>query len=684
MSVQAAGRRSEIEGLRTVAALLVAIYHVWVGRVSGGVDVFFVVTGYFITGIVLKQLAAGRVQPFAYAGRLMRRLVPGAAIVLVAVLGITVVTAPAGLQQRNYEEVIASGLSIENLYLAFNSISYLQADAPPTPAQHFWAMSIQAQFYVLWILLGLAAWLVAKSLRGNARRIYGVLIGIVFVASLVASIWHTSADQPFAYFAPWTRMWEFAIGAFLMLLGSRVKLRGSAAGIASWAGLIVLALTGALLPVQAAFPGVIAAVPAGAAALLLMSTREDEKWWAATRVLSLPPLVFLGSIAFGIYLWHWPLLMLYRYKFGLNGQPGILSGVAIIGAAIVLAYLTKLLLENPVRSIWKLPTGAVARKWLAAGIAGGVVAPLAIAFVLSDGQLQVNDAERVSVGATPTAPPAELSDCYGYYSLHGVPPECVEPLANAPLRPSVDSFNEDFGTAYMCFAWSGAESAAPCDPVGVDDNGVRIAVVGNSHAAMLSQQFGWAAEGQGWSVQQITLIECVWSITGNEDQGCAELLAQQEQLLIGDNPYDVVVLFGGVLEEGDAEVHRSVIRERVQQLLDAGSTVVVIEDHPRLQTDANACLLAGDEATLRNGACDQSIEQAYDFEDLYWQESAEFDDVVRVPTRDLWCSEGTCPVLIGNVIAYYNHNHVSATYLQTAFPELLSRIREQTDALDTE
>src|SRR5690606_35650033 len=202
--------RPEIEGLRAVAALLVAIYHIFLGRVSGGVDIFFTVAGFLITLTLLRQVGSrGTVSAKVFFSRLGRRLLPASLFVLGAVAVATAVLLPSSRRSATFGEIVASVLYVENWALASKSVDYLAREEGSSPVQHFWAMSIQGQFYVIWFVLFLVAvWLGAHRIRTTLRWILGGL----FVASFGFSIYLTALDQPLAYFHTGTRVWEFAAG----------------------------------------------------------------------------------------------------------------------------------------------------------------------------------------------------------------------------------------------------------------------------------------------------------------------------------------------------------------------------------------------------------------------------------------------------------------------------------------
>lgn len=664
-------RRTEIEGLRTVAALLVAVYHIWIGRVSGGVDVFFVVTGFFVTLMILKQVDAGRITPLAYLGRLCRRLLPGAALVLVFVGAMTLAAAPRTLQRRGFEEIIASSVSLENLYLAFHSIDYLNADDPATGVQHFWAMSLQSQFYLLWLLVGLVALLIVKRSGAQPKQTLMWVLLAVFLLSLGLSVWQTHTVQPLAYFVPWTRMWEFAIGGFIALLGSQIHLRGTASGIASWAGLITLLLTGALLPVATGFPGVIAAVPVLAAALILVSTRQDERWWAGTRILSLRPLVWLGSIAFGIYLWHWPLLTLYGYVRGLDAEPGWRAGVVIIGGSIVLAYLSKKLLEDPIRVGWQRPGWP--RRAVAAGLVLLWIASVAVPVGWITGQWRHQQLVAAYEPAT-----EEVAACWGYGELRTGRDDCADVLEPEPMVPDRESTARDYRWSYDCVNRYADKQLLTCE-FGPEDSDIRVALMGNSHAAVLIPDFASLAEQRGWHLTTLVGQNCVWLAT-EPDADCGSRWQQQEDLLLGEDRFNVVIALGSAAQGSTPDPSETVERQ-MSRLADAGTEVVVVQDNPRMSYRQESCLLETDDASLRAGECDTTVETGYDYTDPYWEVGHAVDGARLVPTQDFYCADGVCPLVIGNVIAYGDRHHITAAYAVTMFPDLVRRIDEASDVL---
>src|SRR5688572_32505381 len=204
--------RPEIEGLRALAALLVASYHIWFQRVSGGVDVFFVVSGFLITTSLLGQVArTGHVQFMKFWGSLITRLMPAALFVLLVVIVASVLWLPKARWIGTIEDVAASIAYVENWQLVFAQ------NEVPTPVRHFWALSVQGQFYLVWPLLVATAAYATRLSGAGFHRVMLNAIGAIFATSLAYSVFVTNQNQPFAYFNSLARVWEFCIGAMLAI-----------------------------------------------------------------------------------------------------------------------------------------------------------------------------------------------------------------------------------------------------------------------------------------------------------------------------------------------------------------------------------------------------------------------------------------------------------------------------------
>jgi peptidoglycan/LPS O-acetylase OafA/YrhL len=337
-------RRPEIEGLRGLAAVLVVVYHVWIGRVSGGVDVFFLLSGFFILGMTARSAIRGeRVALAATWTRLFWRLVPTAGLVLAVSTVVAAVLLPASTWSRNLSELLASAFFVENWRLALDSVDYYADNGAASVAQHFWSLSVQVQVFLLWPLLfavlAVARW--ARFRGADVRAALLAALAAVALASFAHSVIATSSDQAFAYFDARTRIWEFALGGVLALVIDRVRLGKAARAVLGWVGVAGLVTCGAVLDVGAAFPGYLALWPVLSAVAIIVAGRAG----GADRLLSTRAAQYLGKISFPLYLWHWPVLVLFLASTGRDSADPT-GGLAVIAVSVALAAATHHLLET--------------------------------------------------------------------------------------------------------------------------------------------------------------------------------------------------------------------------------------------------------------------------------------------------------------------------------------------------
>ncbi|XXL52067.1 acyltransferase family protein [Mammaliicoccus lentus] len=341
--------RPEIEGLRVVAALLVAIYHIWFGKVSGGVDVFFVVSGFLITtSIISRYNKEGEFKFLPYIKGLIKRLFPSVLTVICVTAIMSFFFLPQSILGKTIKEIFASLFYYQNWQLALSSTDYLDKDQMKTPVEHFWAMSIQGQFYIIWFILFSAIFLLYKKKKNlNIINIMNLFLGTIFITSLIYSIYLTHVNQQWAYFHTFTRVWEFSLGGLLAINLSKIKVNRYIASIIGWVGLFGLILTGILFDVSTMFPGYIALWPMLCAVFILVSGNHETKF-GIKRFLGSPAMVKIGGLSFGLYLWHWVILSFYQYHN--DNRPGVFIGICIILLSWLLSYLMTRYIEKPIRT----------------------------------------------------------------------------------------------------------------------------------------------------------------------------------------------------------------------------------------------------------------------------------------------------------------------------------------------
>lgn len=330
--------RADVDGLRAVAVAAVVAFHAFPSVMPGGfvgVDVFFVISGYLISGIILQRLAAGRFSVTEFYARRIRRIFPALVCVLMAVLAAGWFWSFAAEYRAIGKQVIGSAAFFAN-FLFWKESNYFAADAALTPLLHLWSLGIEEQFYLIWPLC-----LVAVYRWRSGPLVATCAIGLV---SFAASLFIVQSDRTAAFYAPWFRIWELLAGAALASAGGRLEVRGRVADLCATSGLLLIIGSVALIDAGGMFPGVLALAPVAGTMLLIAAGPAA----AINRtLLSNPLVVALGLISYPLYLWHWPLLVFLRQHTA--GAPSVGARAVTVAIGLVLAWATYRLVERPVR-----------------------------------------------------------------------------------------------------------------------------------------------------------------------------------------------------------------------------------------------------------------------------------------------------------------------------------------------
>jgi peptidoglycan/LPS O-acetylase OafA/YrhL len=342
------GFRPDLEGLRGIAVALVLLYHAEMPGFTGGfvgVDVFFVLSGFLITGLLVRELqASGTVSLPGFYARRIRRILPASALVLVVTL-IASVAILAPLQVVDVAgDAAGAALYVVNIRFAVQATDYLQGSLAPSPILHFWSLSAEEQFYFIWPALLLLA---ARLGGGTSARRLAWPIGAVVLGSFALSLYLTGTNQPWAFFSLPTRAWELGVGAALALavprLGALPSMLATGIGLV---GLAMVAAAGVLISTETPFPGVWALLPVlGTAAVVAAGVRRPAA--PATRALGWSPLRYMGRISYSLYLWHWPILVLVPIALG--GPLPLEGRLALVALAFPISAATQRLVEEPLR-----------------------------------------------------------------------------------------------------------------------------------------------------------------------------------------------------------------------------------------------------------------------------------------------------------------------------------------------
>lgn len=361
MAVTAIDYRRDIDGLRAVAILSVVGYHVGLPGADGGfvgVDVFFVISGFLITRLLLKELVnRGSIDLRAFFARRVRRLLPAFIVVVAAtlLLGAFFLVPVNGEQTDLAASAAAAAVYLANIHFAFMTGGYFDRPSELMPLLHTWSLAVEEQFYVVWPLALLACAAVARRSGASLVIVVAIVLGGTVVASLVYSMRASGGDgwmAQMAFFTLPSRAWELAIGALLAVAMRRRPDPRPWAGLSlAGGGLVVIGVAIAGYDDTMAFPGVAALAPTlGAAAIIAGGALAPRS--LVSRVLSTAPMVMLGAVSYSWYLWHWPLLALARAHE--LGATDLRRDAAMAAAALVLAGLTYIMIEKPIRTrvIW--------------------------------------------------------------------------------------------------------------------------------------------------------------------------------------------------------------------------------------------------------------------------------------------------------------------------------------------
>lgn len=633
----------EVQGLRVVAALLVAVYHIWFMRVSGGVDAFFVIAGFFLYRSLFKSGAPGWAQVLAFYQRTCARVFPSASVVIAATCAMFYLADIDSLWPSQIKSALAAMLFVENWWLASESTNYLARGEVPSPFQQMWALSVQMQLYIVVPVLLLVAGRLAK---GSPPRVAAIIV-VLLVAAFGYAIFETARNQPFAYFNTAARLWEFLAGATLAYALPYVRLPEAIAKLVGYAALLVLMLFAALLPVGSLFPGFAALIPVLATATIIVAATSGGNLGA----LNAPIMQRLGDISFTFYLWHWPLLILYWQVWG-EGRPGLLAGLAIIVVSGVLAHLTYLWAEAPFRrsGVAKGP----ARWAIPASAALMIPAVLAVGWwALS--YFQDRDAARADLAAF----------------LRG-------DAVAAAVVPATVIGKSDVPTVYRKGCIQRRQTDVIECAFGNPEGRFTVALVGGSHSAQWHPTLVAAARRIP-EMRLVTMLRggCPLAITPeamaeldvNED--CLEwsrgVLARLDQL----QPDAVVTLLSTTRRVGEATKERiPAAFHAVWDRLDA-FPVLAIRDTPRKGSDILNCV---DRMGFDHARCTILEEQTLV---AGLVEAAELPAHIHpLDLSNSFCRDGACPPVWDGMLVYRDASHVTVTYAKSFAPRFTAALIE--------
>ncbi len=634
--------RKDIQGLRAIAVGTVVAYHAGTPYLDGGfvgVDLFFVISGFLITSLLLAELTRnGRVSLAGFWARRARRILPASTLVLVATAAGVALVVPALERPEISKDLTWSALFSANWRFAQQSTDYLAEDRATSPVLHFWSLGVEEQFYLFWPLIVVAVVLLCRGRRT------AVTLGTVTTLIVAASLWwcvvETGANQPYAYFGTPARAWQLGLGC-LLAIGAPwvVRLGKRPATLLALLGAIGLAVS--LVGLQEAggstpYPGWAALLPTVSAVLLLAAgIRPDGT--PVGRVLSIRPLQHLGDLSYSWYLWHFPVLILGGVAFGTDRW---WVTVALVGISYVAAEVSFRWVETPMRS---LPLFTVTQvRSLALGAALVAVAATAAVAVPRLGEEPARTVEALS-GKQITLRPAPEDASHDYVSMRAA---------------GCDLDFEEVEMPECAFAAIGADR--------------QVVLLGDSHAVVMFPPLEKAANQLGWQLNNWTKSGCsvadvtVWSPSRERAfTECDDFRDMILERVVTERPDAVVISFA-------SRSSRRVVDRQSGEVLERLSTaeipVILVVDPPIAPFAPPTCL--AEEAAV--AACTFDAPSSPSDEVV----AAEgLEGVELISFTDQFCRRRTCSPVWRNVLVYRDTNHLTKTYALTLAPQF-------TDALD--
>lgn len=628
-----------IEGMRALAVALVLGAHAKLPLLTGGfvgVDIFFVISGYLITGLLVSELEeTGQVNFAEFYARRLRRLLPLFLVVLIT----TALAAAFVLPRLQHPQQAAAGfwaaLWLSNIHFALGDVDYFGPGADTNLYLHTWSLGVEEQFYVLWPALLALIW--KKALRYPHRQTR-VTMRIVLLISGCASIALSPSLPMWAFYLMPSRAWEFALGAIVWLAVRNRTISRRFGAIAGWIGIVLILGAATLFDHASSYPGWRAVLPTVGAALLLIS----ESW--VKTALSIAPMQALGRVSYGLYLWHWPMLLLGAE---LMPHSGLQLQLFLLAATWALAILTYHLVEAPARAFKLRPS-----RFMISALATIVATTLLFAHWEKSTQEWLTQETRVKriFSAKSDAPIIYFMGCDAWYN-------------NADLE--------------ICRF--GSQTAR------------NVAVMMGDSIGL--QWFPAAKEvfrELGWSLLVITKSSCpmvdepvFYQRIGRTYTECSEWRTKALEAVKKIRP-DVLLLGSSAgYSFNDQEWERGSTRV-LASLAPSTGRIYLIRPTPTLPSDGPSCLVKALDIpadTDRGAACtwaSSTVEHDLRVWNLLTSVARRFDNVTTLDLNDFVCPEATCRAEREGLIVFRDTMHITATFARTLAPNFRSSL-----ALDT-
>jgi peptidoglycan/LPS O-acetylase OafA/YrhL len=716
-SADRGARRADIEGLRAVAILAVLAFHAGVPHLAGGfvgVDVFFVISGFLITQQLLRPLLEGRrLSLREFYARRARRILPAAAVVLLAVLVLGWLVLTPLRQVDLAHDILASALYVPNWWFISGQIDYSRAGLAVSPVLHYWSLGVEEQFYLVWPGLVLAAAAIARRRRLSLPGVVATVLGVVIFVSFTLSIVLTRANQPLAFLGSPTRAWQFGVGALLAVwlpsggatpvstdvghgtpdaavpVPRRFRIPAPPGWI-GWIGLAAVAGATVTFDGLTRYPGLAALLPTlGTAAVIAAGTGRTgarlpdrqltgrragdspaisgraggvtQRWFSPAHWLGTATMRRLGRLSFTWYLWHWPVLILTEAVTGPLAWPVKLA--LVLGAALP-AWLTMTLVENRVR--FAGPLLSHPRRSLAAG-ALAMCLPLLGASALSARAGDLAGGQAGQAGSAVTLVPATVSDPFGVRhqaSGGAVTPSPAKARADLPTYPKACQLDAPTLVSPPCL-------------IGLARSQGHVVLLGDSHAVEWFSGVQRVAGARGWDVEMLAKGGCplpaFMTVPPELGRPYTECATWREGVLsrLTTEPRPAVIFVSSLNHYlSDQNVVMAGWRSSLARLARLGVPIVYLRDNPYPGSDVPACISG---AASDWGRCAFPRASGLPEDSLAAAITAGTVPGVRmVDLTGLLCPRGprTCPAVLGNTLLYKDISHLTNTAVVRLAPAL--------------
>ena len=670
--------RLDIEGLRAVAVILVVLYHAGATVVSGGyvgVDVFFVISGFLITSLLLRELDdTRRLSIVRFYARRAVRLLPAATVVVATTLLAAWLWLPPLRLKSIAGDALATTVYGLNYRLADRGVDYLGAAQAPSPLQHFWSLAVEEQFYLAWPLLLLAASLVwRRSRRVSRPAVAGVLLAVIGV-SLAASVWQTHASAPWAYFGAHTRAWELAVGALIAVSATHcARLPAMLARILGGAGLAAVLASALLFDESTAFPGYAATLPVAGTALVIAAGCAHQ-----LRPLHAAALEGIGELSYAWYLWHWPMLLIAPYVIGSTLSMG--QSLTVIAAALAAAVVTNVCVENPVRRRKLLR----ARPWRGISVGAAMSATVAAAAVVlplvvptAPTGATATDVQAATAG---TAADRELAAAIAHSADGGAAP--------ANLAPPLATAATDLPVIYPdgCdMPFTAVDVKTSCI-YGDRSATTTMVLFGDSHAGHWFPALDAIAQQQHMRLAVVTKSACsaadvliVLKELKRPYTECPTWRHKAWDYITSLNPAVVVLSSNGSNGPGGSivgiapadqdQAWTAAWTTTIKTVQRPGTRTVLISDTPWPAGDVPECV-SSHPGDIR--ACARPVREAVPAptrRSMVAKAAADAGSQVVDPVR-WFCTATTCPAVVGNLLVFRDASHMTTPYAAALAPLL--------------